>query len=485
MKFQNLNVSECEDAEVVPHAPLTTELPKFVDTGVKLWFPLESVTSRTGDRCIVAKVPQWYITYSDLEWKRRVVKVLDKMTIHDSEVRKQLEIAINDMEDWCVSREYGLGTRLPADEKFMIDSLSDSTIYMAYYTVCHLLHRDIYGEDQLVPSEHIDDRFWDAVLLGLPYEGPVQESPLHAAREQFLRYYPPNIRVSGKDLIYNHLVMSIYHHVAIFGDGVFCQEYLINGHAKLNGKKMSKGTGNFITLHDALEEYRTDALRVMLIEAGDGLDDANIRLKDHQTVCDALDQIYMHIRDLPDRVRAQGQSGFDSAGHHLLYLDMLEYCYQRSQEAFLQGKFREAVTYGWRKCTKVLNTYLKHDDAAPELLVIGRTISALTLEPIVGRKLNVRADMNKEDGGLFPHINEYYDLIQSIHGLINKSRRTTAAHRSIRLKLHHKLHKHREDITRHIIAMHKDIEAVEIMWDDMLLHPKRDPYKLKPKLVVI
>jgi len=32
-----------------------------------------------------------------------------------------------------------LGTRLPWDEQWLIESLSDSTIYMAYYTVAHLL----------------------------------------------------------------------------------------------------------------------------------------------------------------------------------------------------------------------------------------------------------------------------------------------------------------------------------------------------------
>lgn len=31
------------------------------------------------------------------------------------------------------------GTRLPWDEQWLIESLSDSTIYMAYYTVAHLL----------------------------------------------------------------------------------------------------------------------------------------------------------------------------------------------------------------------------------------------------------------------------------------------------------------------------------------------------------
>ena len=37
------------------------------------------------------------------------------------------------------------GTRLPWDPQYLIESLSDSTIYMAYYMVAHFIQGDIYG----------------------------------------------------------------------------------------------------------------------------------------------------------------------------------------------------------------------------------------------------------------------------------------------------------------------------------------------------
>lgn len=49
------------------------------------------------------------------------------------------------LKEWACSRQFGLGTQLPWDEQWVIESLSDSTIYMAYYTIAHLLH----GEDNL------------------------------------------------------------------------------------------------------------------------------------------------------------------------------------------------------------------------------------------------------------------------------------------------------------------------------------------------
>jgi len=47
--------------------------------------------------------------------------------------------AVEWISSWGLSRNYGLGTRVPWDEKFVIESLSDSTIYMAYYTISHFM----------------------------------------------------------------------------------------------------------------------------------------------------------------------------------------------------------------------------------------------------------------------------------------------------------------------------------------------------------
>lgn len=55
------------------------------------------------------------------------------------EVRKNFEASFDWLQEHACSRTYGLGTKLPWDESWLIESLSDSTIYMAYYTVSHLL----------------------------------------------------------------------------------------------------------------------------------------------------------------------------------------------------------------------------------------------------------------------------------------------------------------------------------------------------------
>ena len=48
-----------------------------------------------------------------------------------------------------------------------------------------------------------------------------------------------------------------------------------NGHLLLNGEKMSKNTGNFMTLTEGIEKFSADGMRMTLADAGDSVEDAN------------------------------------------------------------------------------------------------------------------------------------------------------------------------------------------------------------------
>ena len=48
-----------------------------------------------------------------------------------------------------------------------------------------------------------------------------------------------------------------------------------NGHLLLNSEKMSKSTGNFLTLSQAIEKFSADGMRLALADAGDSVEDAN------------------------------------------------------------------------------------------------------------------------------------------------------------------------------------------------------------------
>lgn len=67
------------------------------------------------------------------------------MELYSNDARNKFEFALSWLNQWACSRTYGLGTHLPVDERYLIESLSDSTIYMAYYTIAHYIQGNFDG----------------------------------------------------------------------------------------------------------------------------------------------------------------------------------------------------------------------------------------------------------------------------------------------------------------------------------------------------
>ena len=103
--------------------------------------PESEIISRTGDECIVALCDQWFLTYGEENWKNFVMNHVKSTSFngYNEKTQKEFEETLEWLNQWACSRTTGLGTKLPRDTQFLIESLSDSTIYMAYYTVAHLL----------------------------------------------------------------------------------------------------------------------------------------------------------------------------------------------------------------------------------------------------------------------------------------------------------------------------------------------------------
>jgi leucyl-tRNA synthetase len=125
------------------------------------------------------------------------------------------------------------------------------------------------------------DEIWEYVFCDGPFPSP---SPLprekaDALKHEYTYFYPFDIRSSAKDLVPNHLTFCLYVHAALFPEDKWPLSMRTNGHLTLNGKKMSKSTGNSLTLREAIEKFGADATRFSLADAGDGLEDANFEEK--------------------------------------------------------------------------------------------------------------------------------------------------------------------------------------------------------------
>ncbi len=147
---------------------------------------------------------------------------LKNMDFYSPITRNKFETALSWLCQWACSRTYGLGTRLPWDESFLIESLSDSTIYMAYYTIAYFLQGGVSDGSRPGPAnikpEQLTRGVWDYIYQGTPYPADcgIPEETLQKLRKEFNYWYPVDIRVSGKDLITNHLTFMLYNHTALW-----------------------------------------------------------------------------------------------------------------------------------------------------------------------------------------------------------------------------------------------------------------------------
>ena len=98
--------------------------------------------------CIVAFADQWYLNYGDEKWSEKVREhVENDLECYSGAVKNGFLHTAGWLGDWACTRTMGLGTRLPWDEEWLIESLSDSTLYFAYYSIAYLLQGgDPYGK---------------------------------------------------------------------------------------------------------------------------------------------------------------------------------------------------------------------------------------------------------------------------------------------------------------------------------------------------
>jgi leucyl-tRNA synthetase len=260
--------------------------------GGVMWELPEKVVCRCGTETVVKIVEdQWFLRYSDPEWKRKVKEHIMRMNIYPEEARQWFLNVVDWLRDWACARKTGLGTRLPWDPNWIVETLSDSTIYPALYTISKYLNLGIVRPEQLT----FDVLNYIYLGAGDPPEvaarAGLSENILRQMREEFLYWYPVDMRISAKELVPNHLTFYIFQHVAIFEPRHWPRGIGVNGMVKIEGEKMSKSKGNFIPLKRAIEVYGADATRMTLLLAAEDLDDPDWRDKNAREAMRMLETI--------------------------------------------------------------------------------------------------------------------------------------------------------------------------------------------------
>ena len=153
---------------------------------------------------------------------------------------------MENIEDWCISRQLWWGHRIPA--WYHNDT---NEVYVGVNPPADI---ENWLQDEDVLDTWFSSALWPFSTLGWPNT----EDPL------FKRYFPTNTLVTGYDIIFFWVSRMIFQSLEFTGQRPF-EHVLIHGLIRdEQGRKMSKSLGNGVDPMDVIDEYGADTLRFFL-----------------------------------------------------------------------------------------------------------------------------------------------------------------------------------------------------------------------------
>ncbi|HOE52772.1 MAG TPA: leucine--tRNA ligase [Methanomassiliicoccales archaeon] len=224
----------------------------------------EPVICRCGSPVLIKKVDdQWFIDYANPEVTAAAHEQARKMVILPPEYYQN----IHGVLDWfreraCVRQGNWIGTRFPFDEKWIIEAISDSTLYPLYYTISK------FANDGSVRPEQMTEEFFDLVVLdkgdaaSVSARTGVPQELLMRIREEVHYWYPLDLNLGGKEHMTVHFPAFLMNHVAILPPEMLPRGIFVNWYVVGKGGKISKSKGGAQPIPGAAERFGIDALRL-------------------------------------------------------------------------------------------------------------------------------------------------------------------------------------------------------------------------------
>jgi len=285
-QFAGKKISEAKDE-------IKEWITKIGSADILLELTNSPVKCRCGTECVVKILSnQWFLDYSNKDWKQKAHSCFEGMNILPNEIRSEFDKVLDWLRERACARQHGLGTKIPWDKEWLVESLADSVIYMAFYIISKYVNKkEINGND-------LTDEFFDYVFYGKKDSGEIAnkinitKEKLEEIRNDFLYFYPVDSRHSGRDLVPNHLTFFVLNHVALFPEENWPQEIVVNGSVLMAGKKMSKSMGNIIPLRDAVRKHGADPIRLTILISAELLQDADFNVEAINGIKNKLESMY-------------------------------------------------------------------------------------------------------------------------------------------------------------------------------------------------
>ncbi|MFB4162929.1 valine--tRNA ligase [Alteribacillus sp. JSM 102045] len=190
---------------------------------------------------------QWFVKMKPLaEQAIQLQKQEGKVNFVPDRFEKTYLHWLENIRDWCISRQLWWGHRVPAWYH-----KETGEIYVG-----HEAPKDAqnWEQDEDVLDTWFSSALWPFSTMGWP----------DTNSSDFQRFYPTNVLVTGYDIIFFWVSRMIFQGLEFTGKRPF-NDVLIHGLVRdADGRKMSKSLGNGVDPMDVIEKYGADALRFFL-----------------------------------------------------------------------------------------------------------------------------------------------------------------------------------------------------------------------------
>ena len=181
---------------------------------------------------------QWFVKMDELA---KISLERSEAEFIPSRFKKVFTNWMTDIQDWCISRQLWWGHRIPAwykDHEVLVQVESPG---------------EGWTQDEDVLDTWFSSALWPFSTLGWP-----------DISEDYKRYYPTDVLVTGYDIIFFWVARMIFQGLEFTGIDPF-KDVLIHGLIRdKDGRKMSKSLGNGVDPMDVISKYGVDALRYFL-----------------------------------------------------------------------------------------------------------------------------------------------------------------------------------------------------------------------------
>ena len=193
---------------------------------------------------------QWFVKTGPLAEKAMAVVKEGKTKIVPANWEAVYFEWMNNIRDWCVSRQIWWGHRIPA---WYCQACGEVIVARETPKDCSACHSADLVQETDVLDTWFSSALWPFSTLGWPDE-----------TEELKTFYPTTAMVTGFDILFFWVARMMMMGLQFMGDTPFRDVYI---HALVRdayGKKMSKSKGNVIDPLDVLDQYGTDAFRFTL-----------------------------------------------------------------------------------------------------------------------------------------------------------------------------------------------------------------------------